>query len=114
MSGVHGLNEGDLIKIGLAGVGVRDAIIIWLGDGVAGCRFSDPIAQLEFERTISANTVVEAQFSADPVIPAEIDERVGEDQVKSDSHEPKIFLAAVVLSWAAIVALGYAIFSFLR
>jgi hypothetical protein len=114
MSGVHGLNEGDLIKIGLAGVGVREATVIWLGDGVAGCSFSDPIMQLEFERTISANTVVDAQFRADSVIPVEFDERGDEDQVKSGRHGLKIFVAATVISWAGIVALGYAIFSFLR
>ena len=114
MSGVHGLHEGDLIKIGLAGVGVREAAIVWLGDGVAGCSFSNPIAQFELERTISASTVVKGQFSADPVTPVEIDERVSEEQVKPGRRGPKFFLAAAVISWAGVVALGYAIFSFIR
>lgn len=113
MSGVHGLHEGDLIRVGLAGVGVRDATVIWLGEAIAGCSFAIPITPAEFECTISANTVIEAKFSADPAVPEQVKEKGGNDEVKSGKQGLRAFFSAIILSWAAVVALGYAIFAFI-
>lgn len=111
LSGVSALIEGDVINIGLAGVGIREAQVIWTGDGAAGCSFSVPITTTEFEQTISANTVVSAVFGPEARAPAESVDTVHVDQIPPAPHNPFRFFVALFIGWACVAALGYAIFS---
>ena len=109
MSGADDMNQGDLIMVGLAGVGAREASVAWVGDGTAGCSFSSPITPLQFEMTISANTVVEADFG--PYTPSahEICESEGFRRTMSDRRALAIIFAAALAAWGVFIALGYAI-----
>lgn len=63
VSGHDGLAAGDPILVGLAGVGVREATVVWSNDHAAGCEFLAPISSVEMDRTVSANTVVQGSFA---------------------------------------------------
>lgn len=111
LSGTSALMEGDVINIGLAGVGIREAQVVWTGDDAAGCSFSVPITTAEFEQTISANTVVSAVFGPEAPTPVETVDTVHVDQIQPARHDPVRFLVALFIGWACVVALGYSIFS---
>ena len=53
---------GEAIVIGLAGVGVRSAKVVWSENGHAGCAFDSPLTWLELQETEKARTVIEATF----------------------------------------------------
>lgn len=107
MSEVKDLTKGDLIKVGLAGVGAREAIVIWVGDGIAGCNFSSPITPLQFEKTVSANTVVEADFGPYSPSAHEIAESRGPSHAISVRRMLAIIVAAAVMAWGCVIAVGY-------
>lgn len=107
MSGVNELANGDRIMVGLAGVGAREATVVWVGDGIAGCSFSVPITPLQFEKTLSANTVVEADFGPYASGSGEIGESVG--RAKSAGRMLVTILGAAVAAWGGFIAIGYAI-----
>ncbi|WP_336973965.1 hypothetical protein [Sphingobium aromaticiconvertens] len=109
MSGVDEMTKGDLIMVGLAGVGAREASVVWVGDGVAGCSFSSPITPLQFEKTISANTVVEADFGPYSSSADEMGKSEGSGRAMSGRRALVTIIAAAVLAWAGFIALGYVI-----
>lgn len=111
LSGISALMEGDVINIGLAGVGIREARVVWTGEDAAGCSFSIPITTAEFEQTISANTVIPAVFGPEAPAPAETVDMAHADQIQPARNNPARFLVALFIGWACVVALGYAIFS---
>jgi hypothetical protein len=63
ISGHDRLSPGDEIAVGLAGVGVREATVIWSDDRGAGCEFLKPITPVDVDNTLSANTVVRGDFT---------------------------------------------------
>jgi hypothetical protein len=109
MSGVDEMTKGDLIMVGLAGVGAREANVVWVGDGIAGCSFSSSITPHQFEKTISANTVVEADFG--PYAPSshELGESESSGRAMSGRRMLAIIIAAAVAAWGAFIAIGYGI-----
>lgn len=62
ISGRNRLTPGDEILVGLAGVGIREATVIWSDEDNAGCQFFTPISSGDMDKTITANTVVEGSF----------------------------------------------------
>ncbi len=53
---------GEEVVIGLAGVGVRSARVVWAENGQAGCAFDQPLTALELEETEKAQTVIQGAF----------------------------------------------------
>lgn len=109
MSGVDEMTRGDLIMVGLAGVGAREANVVWVGEGIAGCSFSSPITPHQFEKTISANTVVEADFGDYSPNSHGIGEGAGPARTMSVRRALAIIIAAAVAAWGAFIAIGYVI-----
>lgn len=62
ISGAIDLSAGDMIRIGLAGIGAQAAEIMWADQGTVGCRFDQPLSVADLERTRSAQTLVEGIF----------------------------------------------------
>ncbi len=56
--------QDDAIMIGLAGLGVRSAVVVWQREESAGCAFDHPLSRAELEYTITADTLVRAEFGA--------------------------------------------------
>lgn len=97
--------------VGLAGVGVREAMVVWIRDDSAGCRFSDPITPLQFEQTISANTVVQADFGSLPIPSQKLGESEDSGKGMSGRRVLATIFAAALGAWGGVIALGYAIAS---
>lgn len=109
MSGGDKMAQGDLIMVGLAGIGAREATVVWVGDGIAGCDFSVPITPLQFEKTITANTVVQADFGPYSPSAHEIGKSEGSGRTMSDRRALTIIIVAALVAWGGFIALGYAI-----
>lgn len=109
MSGVKDLAKGDPIRVGLAGVGAREATVIWVDDGIAGCNFSAPITPHQFEKTVFANTVVEADFGPYAPPAHEIAESRGPGHAISVRRMLAIIVAAAFMAWGCVIAAGYMI-----
>ncbi|WP_176592680.1 PilZ domain-containing protein [Sphingobium sp. EM0848] len=56
---------GEAVIIGLAGVGVRSARVVWSENGQAGCAFDQPLTALELEETEKAQTVITGAFRSE-------------------------------------------------
>ena len=64
------LKVGENISIGLSGIGVRTARIVWQEAGRFGCEFKQPLQHFEVAGAFSASTVVAAPFAAQATAPA--------------------------------------------
>jgi len=54
------------LAIGIAGVGIRSAAVVWRAGQLYGCRFTRPLTPAEFERALVADSVVTADFAPRP------------------------------------------------
>ncbi|MBH1993036.1 MAG: hypothetical protein I8H86_09115 [Sphingomonadaceae bacterium] len=93
---------GENIRIGIAGIGIRAAEVIWSERGVAGCAFDAPLTRAELEQTLTADTLVMGSFvqqqAAAPAI-----ERIAADLGPRDKFF--IMLAAAAAAWIPFLLL---------
>lgn len=54
------------VMIGLAGVGIRSARVVWSGAGHMGCAFDKPLTMAEFQQAQFVQTVAEGRFPSHP------------------------------------------------
>lgn len=50
------------LGIGIAGVGIRPATVVWRAGQLYGCRFKRPLTPSDFERALISESVVTASF----------------------------------------------------
>lgn len=93
---------GDEVMIGLAGVGIRQAQVVWAEEGHIGCAFDEPLSLNDIQKTRFAETVAEGRFGNLPTA-AEED---AEDGAQGSDFSPRMRLAIIgslaVASWLAI------------
>lgn len=54
------------LAIGIAGVGIRPATVVWRAGQLYGCRFTRALTPSDFERALIAENVVAADFAPRP------------------------------------------------
>lgn len=112
------LAPGETVAIGLAGVGVRSAQVIWAADGKAGCAFDQPLSSLELRETEEARTVIEGAFSSrlQPVPLMDQDARAADPARPRLRARTRIAIVAIasLASWALFLAIGMMIWSLFR
>lgn len=98
--------SGEVIRIGIAGIGVKMATVIWHDAAVAGCAFAKPLTPFELEKTLTADTLVMGSFAPhDAVAPVVVDpaQDVGRDLGPRDKFF--IMLAAAAAAWIPFLIL---------
>ncbi|HEX7856078.1 MAG TPA: PilZ domain-containing protein [Sphingobium sp.] len=105
------LAVGEEIALGLAGVGVRAAIVLWSNGSTAGCRFNDPISQAEMEATIAASTVIDASNVWGP-LPSE--NAAVPQRRYSTRRKLALVLAATLAAWVFWSAVAIAFWQIVR
>ncbi len=105
MSSTEPLASGQSIMIGLEGVGVRSAKVVWVDDDVAGCEFDHPITDAEMDGTIHANVIVENRFgSSEPSAEPQVE--IVNVPYASSRRRFTIVLGAAIVSWGMIAAIA--------
>lgn len=118
ITGAPDLATGDMIRIGLAGIGAQAAEVIWADDSQVGCRFDQPLSFADLDRTRTAQTVVEGRFPTFtpaplPSLPRSAEELQIEDE---EALAPRlrfrtrvvVLFAAALGAWGVFGAIGYA------
>jgi len=99
--------SGEVIRIGIAGIGVKMATVIWHDEAVAGCAFAKPLTPFELEKTLTADTLVVGAFAPqDAVAPVVVDpatQDIGQDLGPRDKFF--IMLAAAAAAWIPFLIL---------
>lgn len=101
------------IMIGLPGVGMRPARVIWQQEGEAGCAFIAPLAFADVEATQISETLRHVNFGTRPTPSISFDVPYEGDLVSPRARLLTI-LAAATAAWglmSAIVCAGYFIAS---
>jgi anti-sigma factor RsiW len=107
----------DELGIGIAGIGLRPATVIWRAGQLYGCRFTRALTPSDFERALVAENVVTAAFNQ-----VAVREMEGQTEQQASSQPvveyklplPARFAVVVGLSallWAAIIIAVRAILS---
>lgn len=98
------LHVGDEVMIGLPGVGMRPADVIWTEAGQAGLAFSSPISLLEVEETRVADTLMPVDFR--PLPASSVITRAE----REDGFNPRLRLALIIAAaagaWIVIACIG--------
>lgn len=102
MSGDIGLYAGDRITIGLPGIGVRSAQVVWAKDGSTGLTFDVPLSREDIMVTRQVDTLIDGRFT----ITDSRAETADEDEILSPRRRLGIIVAAAVCTWCvAIIAI---------
>lgn len=110
MSGAENLAANDPIRVGLAGIGAREAVVVWTQGEVAGCRFIDAITPAQMDLTIGANTVVDGPFN--PPMAQDIVSLTRDDA--PPGHKAAFIILSAITAWAGFIVIGYVIFALVR
>lgn len=117
ISGAPDLAAGDMIRIGLAGIGAQAAEVIWADDGMTGCRFDQPLSLADLEKTRSAQTLVEGMFPT--FTPAPLPSVASPaEELQIEVEQPRaprlrfrarmvVLFAAALGAWGIFGAVGY-------
>jgi len=103
------LIPGQLILIGLEGVGARSAKVMWSRDDQAGCRFTRPITQSEMDTTLTASVVIETNFAFSRAPVGQKAPDAPEQEGLSARRRLAIILVAGTVFWGIAIAIGLAI-----
>lgn len=105
---------GDDVMIGLAGVGIRSAMVIWSDANQVGCAFDKPLTMAEFQTVQFAQTVAEGRFPAPPSQPSHDLAYTQSTSKLPPAARLAIIFGLATASWAligGIAAAGYFIFA---
>jgi len=106
MSSTDTVVPGQSILVGLEGVGVRAAKVVWSKDDAAGCEFDNPISRSEMDATMNASVVIANAFAFTKA-PAEEDApELAPQPGLSRRRRCAIILLAATACWGTFIALG--------
>jgi hypothetical protein len=91
------------LGIGIAGIGIRPATVIWRAGQLYGCRFTRALTPSDFERALVAENVVTAAFNQIAVRQAEVE---GEAQAAPEYKLPLPARFAVIVGLSALLWTG--------
>lgn len=94
----------DEIVVGLAGVGTREATVVWSKDQYAGCQFRHPISQEDVNGLLrAADVVVVGPFTRNLAVPP-----------FSKRRRAAIITVAAIAAWLIFIATGYGTLALFR
>ena len=105
---------GEYVMIGLAGVGIRSAQVIWSEADRIGCAFDKPLTAAELETVKVAQTVAAGHFPAPPVLIQPTLSDIAETPKLPVRTRVGIIVGLALASWAlvgGIAAVGYMLFA---
>ncbi len=105
---------GEYVMIGLAGVGIRSAQVIWSEANNIGCAFDKPLTAAELETVQVAQTVAAGHFPAPPVLILPNLEDIAETPKLPLHMRVGIIIGLALASWVLVggfVAAGYLLFA---
>lgn len=106
VSGELGLEEDDRVTIGLPGVGIRTAQVVWSKDGSTGLVFDIPLTGEDIIVARKVDTLIDGRFTMADPMPDAIDE----GEALSPSRRLGIIIGAAVFAWCVtIIAIMMAI-----
>ncbi len=123
IAGTTDLLPGDMIRIGIAGIGAQAAEVVWTDGDHAGCQFDQPLSYTDLERTRTAQTLVEGRFPT--FTPAPLPSFTGPaEELQADVEEvdtPRlrfrarvvVLFAAALGAWGIFGAIGYLVWRLL-
>jgi len=96
VSSPNRLEEGSRISLGLAGIGMNQATVIWRSKNVYGCQFEAPLPQEDVARARSGTSVIAGDFQ---VLPS------SKGRQTSDSFKkyPPIARTAIIIGSSAML-----------
>jgi len=103
------LIPGQSILVGLEGVGVRSAKVIWAKDDVAGCQFTKDISPSEMDTTLNASVVIETRFAPARAPSNDRAQDPRAEERLSARRRLAIILLAGTACWGIAIAIGLAI-----
>ena len=98
--------KGASVRLGLPGLGVNPATVVWQSGNVIGCQFDRPISEVDIERAQSARTVVEGGFVVEHSAPVRAAQAASNGRLMAAGMP---FAAAmtistgITLAWAAVM-----------
>ena len=97
------LQIGEVVAIGLAGVGMRSSRVVHATDGRFGCSFDIPLTDAELQETLVANTVTEMPVAKRPP-PEGVENTAVEPAALSPRSSLLLFAALGVAGLIALAA----------
>ncbi len=97
------------IGLGLAGIGMHRAAVIWCEGGVCGCAFVQPLTKAVLDRALGApSTAPVALPRVGPWGPVPVDANPDERPVRKLPIPVRLLVIVVlsVLAWLSVIALG--------
>lgn len=102
------------VMIGLAGVGIRSARVIWSEASQIGCAFDEPLTMAELEQIQFAQTVASGRFPTPAAQPAYAPEETSATPKFTPAVRLGIIVTLAIASWAligAVATAGYLLFA---
>lgn len=111
------LAVGDAIALGIAGIGTREAKVVWGTAGIYGCEFVVPLSDADLRTAVSAPVATPIAFPKTP-LPTPQATPVAEGR-NAPAQEEKfsvrtrlaIIVGSAVLAWMLVFALGYGLWA---
>ncbi|WP_066716442.1 PilZ domain-containing protein [Sphingomonas pituitosa] len=112
------LKVGDAIALGIAGIGTREAKVVWGTAGIYGCEFVAPLTDADLRTAVSGPVATPIAFPKTPLPTPQATPPVVEGW-RAPAQEEKfsvrtrlaIIVGSAVLAWMLVFALGYGLWA---
>ncbi|MHA6719390.1 PilZ domain-containing protein [Sphingomonas sp. RS6] len=102
---------GEMIALGIAGVGTRPAKVVWGANGSYGCEFATPLTDAELRTAFAAPLAQPIAFPKTPLPspspPATT--AINEEQKLPVRTRVAIIFGSAVVAWVLVFAIGWAV-----
>lgn len=111
---------GDKIALGVAGLGTREARVVWGDQGIYGCEFLIPLSSEDLRTAVSAPAASPIAFPKTPLPTprSTMSEESAEGALKDDRLPIRTRVAAIIVSaflaWVFVFAIGWGVVALVR
>ncbi|PVX31061.1 PilZ domain-containing protein [Sphingomonas pokkalii] len=111
---------GDKIALGVAGLGTREARVVWGDEGIYGCEFIVPLSKEDLHTAVSAPAASPIAFPKTPLptpqatgVDAGTNRAMDEDRLPIRARVAAIVVSAF-LAWVFVFAIGWGVLALVR
>jgi hypothetical protein len=112
------LSVGDTIALGIAGIGTREAKVVWGTAGIYGCEFATPLSDADLRTAVSGPSATPIAFPKTPLPSPQLTPPMVEGWDAPASEEKysvrtrlAIIVGSAVIAWMLVFAIGYGLWA---
>lgn len=109
------LAVGGTIALGIAGLGTREAKVVWGAAGIYGCEFATPLSDADLKTAVSGPAATPIAFPKTPLPAPQPPVVEGWERARNDKFSVRTRLAIItgsaVIAWMLVFGLGWGLWA---